>query len=249
MFSVDAHLVQYLAAFIELQLFNVESDEYLNLKSQSQGSARSVFEQILDRSPFYQYLLEVLDPEKREDAVPPGVIKMSDEERIRKNGIFYILIKKFQQFCEFPNKRQIVKIDCVSDKLKPYFLDKADTEFDDEKETADDEQIQWNVSWKKLSFLFLNLKQVHFLNSYRFDNVALDRLVEWVENDRCKLDQVKFIYNDYIGDLDDYQHFFDPNKLDKKQLEKLEKLKWKLSYPQNRNNRRGFVMKLQKTGG
>merc|ERR1712154_372085 len=174
---------------------------------------------------------------------------MSDEERIRKNGIFYILIKKFQQFCEFPNKRQIVKIDCVSDKLKPYFLDKADTEFDDEKETANDDQIQWNVSWKKLSFLFLNLKQVHFLNSYRFDNVALDRLVEWVENDRCKLDQIKFIYNDYIGDLDDYQHFFDPKKLDKKQLLKLEGLKWKLSYPQSRNNRRGFVMKLQKTGG
>merc|ERR1712130_745833 len=99
--------------------------------------------------------------------MPPGVIKLSDDELKRKNGIFYILIKQFQSFCESPNRRQIMRIDTISPKLKPYFLDE-----DDKKEESGDDG-QWIVSFDKLSFSFPNLKQIHFLNFYRFDNEIL----------------------------------------------------------------------------
>ena len=262
-FSVDAHLVQYLAAFVKIHLFDVENisttdTQRKESKKRRPSTTLENMEWISNQRPcpFYQYLLKVLNHTKRANAVPPGVIKMSDEERIRKNDIFYILIKKFKEFCEFPNQRQIVKIDCISEELKQYFFDKdtkaavPTTTSTDEK--RDDEQgadavqkgdVQWNVSFKKLSFLFPNLKQVHFLNLYRFDNMALDQLVEWSEDPRCKLEQIKFIYNDYAGDLDDYQHYFDHNQLNQKQMEKLEKLKWKVS----KQKGTGFVMKLQRS--
>ena len=261
MFSVDAHLVQYLAAFVKIHLFDVENisttdTQRKESKKRRPSTTLENMELISNQRPcsFYQYLLKVLDPTKRANAVPPGVIKMSNEERIRKNDIFYILIKKFKEFCEFPNQRQIVKIDCVSEDLKQYFLDKdtkaavpstVSTSTNGTDEKRDDEQgvVQWNVSFKKLSFLFPNLKQVHFLNLYRFDNMALDRLVKWSEDPRCKLEQIKFIYIDYAGDLDDYQHYFDHNQLNKKQMEKLEKLKWKVS----KQKGTGFVMKLQRS--
>merc|ERR1711972_221751 len=114
-------------------------------------------------------------------------------------------------------------MDCISDHLAPYLLDVEDEQKCDEQQ---DEEKQWIVSFEKISFLFPNLKQIHFLNLYRFDNIALERLVEWIGNDRCKLEQIKFIYNDFVDSLNDCNHFVDPKQLNKQLTRKLETLKW-----------------------
>merc|ERR1712062_496843 len=112
---------------------------------------------------------------------------------------------------------------------------------DDEKEDG-----QWMVSFDKLYYLFPNLKQIHFLNQYRFDNVALKRLIEWIDHKDCKLEQIKFLYYDYSGSLNDNEHFYDPDLLDKELLQRLKELKWKISYPKKRNLGKGFVIRIQK---
>ena len=227
MFSMDCHLVHFIAAFIEIHLFNVRRPKG------SSNSASAVFKDVLNvgRSPFYRYLLKILKPSKRDKAEPPGVIELSDGERVRKNRIFYILVKKFQQFCEFPNQRQILKIDCVADELKPYFMDRADGGTQD------------MVSFEKLAFLFPNIRQIHFMNFYRFDDEALQRLIQQIRRRDCKLEQIKFLYYDYRGDLKGHRHFFDPNSLGSKLVAKLNALGWKMSFPRNRN---GYTVRLRK---
>jgi len=210
---------------------------------------------------------------------PPGVIKMEnddDEEPTlnqgptlnvnetinrdgseptftRQNGIFYILIKKFQQFCEFPNRRQILKIDRVSEELRPYFFDKISNEDMDKDgdEKVDDTENggnteRWSLSFEKLSFLFPNLRQIHFWNLYRFDDMVLEQLISWIQDERCKLKQIKFLYYDYSGSLDESEEFYDPDLLDKELLGKLKELKWKVSYPKEGNGTNGFVIRLQR---
>merc|ERR1712083_1292020 len=98
--------------------------------------------------------------------------------------------------------RQILKLDCISEELKPYFLDRVSSD-DEHKEYEDLCDNQWTVSFEKLSFLFPNLKQIHFMNSYRLDNETLQRLIDWLQHDGCKLEQIKFMYYDYEGSLDD----------------------------------------------
>merc|ERR1711951_7284 len=114
---------------------------------------------------------------------------------------------------------------------------------DEKEERADDRQ--WIVSFAKLYYLFPNLKQIHFLNLYRFDNEVLQRLIKCIEDKHCKLEQIKFLYYDYIGSLNDYKYFYDPDLLDQGLVKKLKSLKWKMSYPKDRNGRKGFVIRIR----
>merc|ERR1711879_104231 len=90
---------------------------------------------------------------------------------------------------------------------------------------------RWIVSFEKLYFLFPNLKQIHFLNFYSLNDTVLERLISRIDHEDCKLEQIKFLYYDYIGSLNDYQHFYDPNLLDMELLQKLKSLQWKITYP------------------
>ena len=142
-----------------------------------------------------------------------------------------------------------MKIDCISDELKPYFMDQAvcGDDHDDEKKENEGSgvklQQRWTISFDKIYFLFPNLRQIHFLNSYRFDDEVLRRLIKCIEDEDCKLKQIRFLYYDYVGSLDDYKHFYDPSSLDKDLVKKLKSLKWKLSCPEVQN---GFVIKIRK---
>merc|ERR1719300_1561846 len=93
---------------------------------------------------------------------------------------------------------------------------------------------RWMVSFEKLSFLFPNLEQIHFWNLYRFDNMVLEQLIKWSQDERCKLKQIKFLYYDYNGSLDESNEFYDPDSLDQELLQRLKELKWKMSYPKER---------------
>jgi len=233
-FSMDPNLVQYLNAFLFLQVSN-----YM-----PHANARKLFAAVLktEKNPFYQFLSEIFECKKTNkplEALPPGVIKMTEEDKERKNHIFYILIKKFQHFCLYPNNRQIVKIDRIAPKLKSYFLDKVAQDAHVLDANVPDEK--WIVSFDKLLVLFPNLKQIHFLNSYRLDDVVLNRLITRIERDDCTLEQIKFVYYDYEGSLS--KSLFDPVSLDRGLVQKLESLRWKMSCPERRD---GFVVKIQR---
>jgi len=232
-FSMDHHLEHLLDAFLCLQVFNCGSNNNHN--------ARDLFAAVLekDRNRFYQFLSTIFERKKKKQplkVMPPGVIKMGDKEKERKNHLFYILIKKFQHFCAFPNLRQIVKIDCISEGLRPYFLDSIGRPYIDQ---------QWIVSFDKVLFLYPNLKQIHFLNLYKFDDEALRRLIAAIKLKDCKLGSIKFVYHDFEGSVHCCKHFYNPDLLDKKLMKKLDDLKWKVSYPKKINGAK-FVIKIQR---
>jgi len=234
-FSMDHHLEHLLDAFLCLQVFNCASNNNNN-----NHNARDLFAAVLekDRNRFYQFLSTIFERKKKKQplkVMPPGVIKMGDKEKERSNHLFYILIKKFQHFCAFPNRRQIVKIDCISEGLRPYFLDSIGRPHIDQ---------QWIVSFDKVLFLYPNLKQIHFLNLYKFDNAALEKLIAAVQRKDCQLEKIKFLYCVHSGSLSDYEHFYDPDSLDNKLMNQLNDLKWKVSY--ERDEKTKFVINIKK---
>merc|ERR1711920_1181890 len=125
-------------------------------------------------------------------------------------------------------RRQILKLDCISENLKPYFMNRNNGD-------------AWTVSFEKISRLFPKLKQIPFMNSYRFDDETLKRLVDWLQRDECKLEQIKFMYYNYNGSLDEKSYFVDESRLNTELLSKLKVLKWRLSFDKNKNARKGFV--------
>ena len=136
---------------------------------------------------------------------------------------------------------------------KYYFLDSIilNTDDGDEKENVivkSSNGKQWIVSFEKLSAIFPNLKQIHFINLYRFDNETLQRLIDWLKCAECKLEQIKFMYYDYEGSLDENPYFYDPDTLGKELLSQLKRLKWRMSYPKDRDHdqQKGFIIRLRK---
>ena len=152
-------------------------------------------------------------------------------------------MKKFNDFCCVPNRKQKVKIDSVADGLKKYFLDPTEQKINLPKVTEDDQDkmvsVLWNVSFIKIINLWPDIEQIHFFNWYRFDDNILEKLIEIIKMKDVKLKHVKFLYYDYEDPLDEYPFFFDPEKLNKGLLQKLEgECKWKISYSESCNGYR-----------
>merc|ERR1712129_637102 len=155
-------------------------------------------------------------------------------EECDKHRVFYILIKKFREFCFAPNKLQIIKIDSISDGLKQYFLD-----CDDEKEDGDG---KWSVSFEKIVNLVPNVEQIHFMNYYRFNDAVLRKLIVQIKNDKDrehKLKLIKFLYYDYDENIHDCPHYVDARKL--KLRKELKKLNWKMNVDEDKT---GHCIKL-----
>eukprot|EP01083_Nonionella_stella_P257526 881389_1 len=65
---------------------------------------------------------------------------------------------------------QIIKIDTISDGLKPYFLDESSAK------DIHNKRILWNISFDKIRASVPNAQEIHFLNQYTFkNNVTLNR--------------------------------------------------------------------------
>ena len=165
-------------------------------------------------------------------------------DKMDKSRIIYMLMKKFEDFCDVPNRKQIIKIDCISDGLKPYFLDKTKQriklpKMPDDADQMDDNTLLWQVSFIKIINIWPQIEQIHFLNWYIFDDIALKKLIQIIKMNNNKLKHVKFLYYDYKGKISDYPFFFNPNNLSKHLLDELQiKHKWKISFSENCNGYR-----------
>ena len=115
----------------------------------------------------------------------------------------------------------------------PYFMD---------FETKDIKNSEcYVVSFKKVVKIFVNVQQIHFINCYKFDDIALQKLIGFLHsNQKSKLKKIKFLYYDYPikpkpeHTALDKRHFyptnpkifFDPDRLDGKLLKTLDGMRW-----------------------
>ena len=142
-------------------------------------------------------------------------------------------IRRWNQIRECPNERQCVKFDRISDILKRFFMDKTD-----EVDTETNER-KWTISFKEITSIWPNVKELHFMNEYRFDNGVLQRLIDQIKPPSNKrkdntLRKVVFLYFDYLecddgsGKPMESDKFMNPEGLDEKLRDKLLKLGWKI---------------------
>ena len=126
--------------------------------------------------------------------------------------ILPILLGQFNRFREEPNAKQRVKFDCISGQLKRFFMKQ---EGDADIETG---QPRWVISFDEIVSVYPNVKELHFINEYMFDDRVLRKLInrikkgldeseydehhlEWIK--KCKkikstqIEKVHFLYYDY----------------------------------------------------
>ena len=147
--------------------------------------------------------------------------KQSDEKA---NRLLEVMWDKFNSYCSTVSS---VKIDTVSTELRPYTMDKYD-EID--IETG---KNKWRLSLNKVLQIFTNMKDLHLLNFYKFDNAMLADLIKIIQN--TKLRGISFLYYDYIesdsnGAPINDAVFMNPDKLNKRLLGKLNDLNWKIAH-------------------
>ena len=91
----------------------------------------------------------------------------------------------------------------------------------------------WDVSFEKIIKIFPNIKEIHFVNDYKFDNEALQKLINQIEKTDNKLHKVKFIYYDYDQQPTDCRNFFPPSELLEDKIYELTNIcKWELKHKQ-----------------
>jgi len=214
-FSMSAHLEFWVTGFLHI-LCPPDSTESESVKSETRGRSMSDGNQRLYPIKFSKTIM------KARDASVEGITRIHQFRDEKEYRILKILLQKMEEFLDKPNNHQCIKLDEISDHLKPYFLDHSGLEVDEK------DRPRYVVSFKRIMAMFQNLRSIHFLNSYLFDNDALDKLVDYLrENANTTLRTVKFLYYQYEGNdkPDDGKIFMDPANLD---VTELEALKWKL---------------------
>ena len=89
---------------------------------------------------------------------------------------------------------------------------------------------------KKIIAIFPNIKEIHFINDYKFDNEAFQSFLKQIEKKDNKLKKIKFIYYEYDdnNDIDDNKEnesivtkpFIKPKDLKQSLWDDLSKLDW-----------------------
>merc|ERR1712228_117043 len=213
-FSMSENLENFLAMFIELHLmekkkeiFKVRNEYQLQSKIHGEWLGQQVY---VDRKLKY----------------------VNNKDEFRQKKVLKILWNKFNQFRELPNMKQIIKIDIVSDRLKPYFFDEL------ENVNIKTKKKRFAVSFEKITNLFENVREIHFINEYKFDNVIMRKLIKQIKKKENKLESVKFLYYDYKDNRNknmrsipnDSFKFYHPEKV---QSEKLLNVGWELKHQPN----------------
>ena len=166
------------------------------------------------------------------------------DERMKKMA--QVFWWKFHDFLETPNRRQCIKFDEVSKNLRPYFMEQS------EEMDINTKEKKWIPSLDEIISVFPNVREIQFLNKYKFDDVFLQMLIKQIKRSHPenKLEKVVFLYFDYDetdGDgkpLDD-TIFQDPDALDGELEQELENgLKWKISH--GKNGRAGYKISVFK---
>ena len=157
---------------------------------------------------------------------------ISDEDYQKKVRIYKILFEKFTKFRDEPNKKQRIKIDNISDKLKPFF-----GEEDSEKDKTD--KKKWIISFKNIINIFPNVKEINLLNQYKLnEGKVFNNLIGAIENKENKLNKISFLYYDYSGT------FFQNSEELKKYKKKLNKSNIEMKY--GRNGKVGYTIRIYK---
>merc|ERR550525_2018717 len=140
-----------------------------------------------------------------------------------------VWILKFREILECPNERQCVKFDSISPILKRFFMEYS------KKKDIDTGERKWTISFEEILTVYPNVKELHFMNEYRFDDGVLQRLIEQIERKGNPLRKVVFLYFDYKDSGDGSgkpigsSTFQDPGYLEAKLLNKLQgKLGWRM---------------------
>ena len=121
------------------------------------------------------------------------------DERWKK--VMRILWDKFTEYQQKPNAKQVVKLDRISDKLKEFFLEKVV----DKKGIAMVDingKERYNVDFNKILTMFPNVQEIHYLNQYKFDGKALEKLLKVLDSNKARkgklaLRRLRFLYYDY----------------------------------------------------
>merc|ERR1719242_1126052 len=139
---------------------------------------------------------------------------------------------KFEYFRINLNKRQRLKFDTISPILKRFFMEQS------KERNIKTNQRKWTISFREITTIFPNVKILHFVNQYKFDDVVLKALIEQIQTVNNKVEKVVFQYFAYnrnvVGmpsEMESDICFFDPRNLDANLVRILVKeLGWKMKY-------------------
>merc|ERR1719242_779399 len=139
---------------------------------------------------------------------------------------------KFEYFRFNLNQRQRLKFDTISPILKRFFMEQS------KERNIKTNERKWTISFREITTIFPNVKILHFVNQYKFDDVVLKALIEQIQTVNNKVEKVVFQYFAYnrnvVGMPSETESdicFFDPRNLDANLVRILVKeLGWKMKY-------------------
>merc|ERR1712113_1348161 len=106
----------------------------------------------------------------------------SDSDRHHK--VLKILKQKFNDFRTHANRKQIVKIDRVSENLKAYFMDYIGLDIHAKE--------KYIISAAKIVKIFPNVEEIHFINPNLLNNDQLTGMLTFIQrHTECKLKKIK----------------------------------------------------------
>merc|ERR1712232_466528 len=108
----------------------------------------------------------------------------------KEQRILRILYRKIDDFTLEPNRQQRLKLDVISEHMKPYFLDVDGLSVKG--------GFRYVVSFERIMLMFPCLKVIDFTNSYTLDDTALTKLIAYLrKTPETSLRTVKFLYYQY----------------------------------------------------
>eukprot|EP01083_Nonionella_stella_P189256 699481_1 len=193
-FAMDVHSEYWLCSFLYVQCkYDEDKDNRDNGRIQ-----RTTFMKKLEK----EFVHEQRDKEVR------------TKEQEQYHRILGIAWRKFEEFRFCPSEEQLIKIDQISENLKPYFMDYVGADIH--------KRDKYMISFDKICRIFVNVREIHFINAYTFNdfNLVLERFIAYIDTKECKLRKIKFIFND------EYDKQFSLSDIKKYWLDKLEQREW-----------------------
>merc|ERR1712228_300513 len=168
-----------------------------------------------------------------------------------------VILNQFDEFRLNPNKWQRIKFDLISVHLKRFFMTESDEK---DVKTGDN---RWDISFDEITTVYPNIKELHFINNYKFDNIALQRLIRHIQNGNLfrkqkgfkeyenTIEKIAFLYYDYVDSEADangkpinHEMFYDPDHLNKESIKILKKEGWILKH--HNNGKTGYKIRILK---
>ena len=143
-----------------------------------------------------------------------------------------IFWNKFDFFRFNLNQRQRLRFDEISPILKRFFMEQTA-----ERDIKTGHR-KWTISFREITTIFPNVKELHFVNQYKFDDVVLQALIDQIQVVNNMVKKVVFQYFAYnrnvVGmpsEMESDICFCDPRNLNSDLMRTLrEDLEWRTKY-------------------